>query len=77
MQVYLSTWKVSSTLERKVYHNAFLNPKSQNGFDSLRKLNTLDKTEEDNDISWECGKIVKHFKEKELITAQIKSVLCD
>jgi hypothetical protein len=34
----------------------------------------LGKTEEDNDMSWECHKVVDYFKEKEDVTVQITSV---
>jgi hypothetical protein len=51
-------------LECKVYHNILMNNKSQIDFDRLLQLNMLDKTEEDNDISWECHKVVDHCKEK-------------
>jgi hypothetical protein len=42
-------------LECKVYHNV--------DFDRLLQLHLLDQTEEDNDMSWECHKIVDYFKE--------------
>jgi hypothetical protein len=34
----------------------------------------LDNTEEDNDMSWECHKVVDYRKEKKMSTAQIISV---
>jgi hypothetical protein len=43
-------------VECKVYHNVLLNIKSQVDFDRLLQLHMLDKTEEDNDMSWECCK---------------------
>jgi hypothetical protein len=51
-------------VERKVYHNVFMNTKSQIDFDRLLQLHMLDKTEEDNDMSWECCKVVDYCKEK-------------
>jgi hypothetical protein len=51
-------------VEYKVYHNVLLNDKSQVDFDRLLQLNILDKTEEDNDISWERHKVVDYCKEK-------------
>jgi hypothetical protein len=49
----------------KVYHHVLLNTKSQVfDFDRLLKLHILDKTEEDNDMSWECHKVVDYYKEK-------------
>jgi hypothetical protein len=47
----------------KVYHNVLLITKSQADFDRILKLNMLDKTEEDNDMSWECCKVFEYFKE--------------
>jgi hypothetical protein len=41
-----------------------LNTKSQVDFDHLLQLHVLDKTEEDNYMSWECCKVVDYFKEK-------------
>jgi hypothetical protein len=38
-------------LECKVYHNVFMNTKSQVDFDRLLQLNMLDNTEEDKDMS--------------------------
>jgi hypothetical protein len=61
-------------LECKVYHNLLLNTKSQVDFDRLLQLYMLDKTEEDNDMSWEFHKVVDYWKEKEMIIAQIISV---
>jgi hypothetical protein len=40
-------------VECNVYHNVLLKPISQVDFDHLHQLNMLDKTEEDNDMSWE------------------------
>jgi hypothetical protein len=37
---------------------------SQADFDCLMQLHMLDNTEEDNDMSWECYKIVDYCKEK-------------
>jgi hypothetical protein len=51
-------------LECKVYHNILLNTKSQVDFDRLIQLHKLDKTEGDNDMSWECCKVVDYYKEK-------------
>jgi hypothetical protein len=42
-----------------------MNTKSQVDFDRLLQLHMLDQTEEDNDMSWECHKVVDHCKEKE------------
>jgi hypothetical protein len=39
-------------MECKVYHNVLLNTNSQGDFDCLLQLHVLDKTEEDNDMSW-------------------------
>jgi protein-tyrosine phosphatase len=61
-------------VECKVYHNVLLNTKSHVDFDCLLQLYILKKTEEDNDMSWECCKVVDYCKEKEMITAQITSV---
>jgi hypothetical protein len=41
-----------------------MNTKSQIGFDCLLQLHMLDNTEEDNDMSWECCKVVDYCKEK-------------
>jgi hypothetical protein len=35
-----------------------MNTKSQIDFDRLLQLHLLDNTEEDNDMSWECHKVV-------------------
>jgi hypothetical protein len=51
-------------VECKVYHSVLLNTKSQIDFDRLLQLNMLDQTEEDNDMSWECHKVVDYCKEK-------------
>jgi hypothetical protein len=50
-------------VECKVYHNDLLNAKSQVDFDRLL-LHMLDNTEEDNDMSWECHKVVDYCKVK-------------
>jgi hypothetical protein len=54
----------SGVLECKVYHNVLLNTKSQDNFDCLLQLHMLDTTEEDNDMSCECHKVVDYLKEK-------------
>jgi hypothetical protein len=41
-----------------------LNTKSQVDFDRLLQLHMLDNTEEDNDMFWECHKVVDYRKEK-------------
>jgi hypothetical protein len=41
-----------------------MNTKSQVDFDRLLQLHMLDMTEEDNDMSWECHKVVDYRKEK-------------
>jgi hypothetical protein len=51
-------------LEYKVYHNVLMNTKSQIDFDCLLQLHILNQTEEDNDLSWECHKVVDYCKEK-------------
>jgi hypothetical protein len=54
-----------SEVECKVYHNVLLNTKSQVDFDRLLlQLHMLDETEEDNDMSWGCHKVVDYCKEK-------------
>jgi hypothetical protein len=45
-------------VECKVYHNVFMNTKSQVDFDRLLQLHLLDNTEEDKDMSWEFHKVV-------------------
>jgi hypothetical protein len=52
-------------VECKVYHNVLMNTKSQIDFDRLLQLYMLDKTEEYNDMSWECFRVVDFCKEKE------------
>jgi hypothetical protein len=51
-------------VECKDYHNVFMNTKSQVDFDRLIQLYILDNTEEDNDMYWECCKVVDYCKEK-------------
>jgi hypothetical protein len=41
-----------------------MNAKFQVDFDRLLQLHMLDKTEEDNDMFWECHKVVDYCKEK-------------
>jgi hypothetical protein len=41
-----------------------LNIKSQVDFDRLCQLHMLYKTEKDNDMSWECCKVIDHYKEQ-------------
>jgi hypothetical protein len=50
--------------ECKVYHNVLMNTKSQVYFDCLLQFNMEDNAEEDNDLSWECHKVVDYCKEK-------------
>jgi hypothetical protein len=50
-------------LECKVYHYVSIYSKYQIDFDPLCKLHVLNKNEEDNDMSWECCKVVEYFKE--------------
>jgi hypothetical protein len=61
-------------VECKVYHSVLMNTKSQVDFDHFFQLNILDNTEENNDMSWECHKVIDYFNEKEIATAQIISV---
>jgi hypothetical protein len=49
-------------LECKVYHDVVLNANSQIDFDRLLQLHILYKTEEDNDMSWECSKLIYYCK---------------
>jgi hypothetical protein len=58
-------------LECKIYHNVLMNTKSQDDFDRLLQLHMLDKTEEDNDMSWECHKVVDYHKKRKC--QQLKS----
>jgi hypothetical protein len=51
-------------VECKVYHNVSMNTKSQIDVDRLLQLYMLDQTEEDNDMSWGCHKVVDYCKEK-------------
>jgi hypothetical protein len=53
-------------VECKVYHNILLNINSQTDFDRLLQLHMLDQTEENNNKSWECHKVVDCRKEKEI-----------
>jgi hypothetical protein len=41
-----------------------MNTKSQIDFDRLLQIHMLDDTKEDNDMSWECHKVVDYCKEK-------------
>jgi hypothetical protein len=41
-----------------------MNTTSQVDFDRLLQLHMIDKTEEYNDMSWECHKVVNYCKEK-------------
>jgi hypothetical protein len=41
-----------------------MNTKSQVDFDQLLQLHMLDKTEEDNDTSWEFHKVFDYCKQK-------------
>jgi hypothetical protein len=50
-------WQLG-VLECKVYHSVLMNTKSQIDFDRLLQLHMLDNTEEYNDMSWECHKVV-------------------
>jgi hypothetical protein len=43
--------------------------------DRLLQLHMLNQTEEDNDISWGCHKVVDHFKEKRYIIAKKKEMV--
>jgi hypothetical protein len=49
-------------VECKVHHNVLLNTKSQVDCDCLLQLPMLDQTEEDNDMSWGCLKVVDYCK---------------
>jgi hypothetical protein len=49
-------------VECKIYHSVLLNTKSQVDFDCLIQLHMLDTIEEDNDMSWECCKVVDYCK---------------
>jgi hypothetical protein len=53
-----------SDVECKDYHNVLLNTKSQVDFYCLLQIHMLDKTKEDNDMSWEFHKVVDYCKEK-------------
>jgi hypothetical protein len=49
-----------------VYHDTLLESNSQSKFDCLRRLYTLDMTEDGKDRSWECTKELKYCEEKGL-----------
>jgi hypothetical protein len=51
-------------VECKDYYSVLMNTKSQIDFDRFLQLHMLDNTEEDNDMSWECCKVVDYCKEK-------------
>jgi hypothetical protein len=51
-----------------------MNTKSQVDFNRLLQPNMLDNIEEDNDMSWECHKVVDYCKEKGDVTTQMISV---
>jgi hypothetical protein len=51
-------------LETKVYHNFLLNTKTKIQFAFLRQINVFEKTEEDNDMSWECHEVIDYCREK-------------
>jgi hypothetical protein len=51
-------------VECKLYHNVFLNTKSQVDFDRLLQLHILDNTEEDKYMFWRCYNLVDYCKEK-------------
>jgi hypothetical protein len=55
----------SRIVECKVYDNVLMNTKSQVDFDRLLQLHMSDNTKEDDDMSWECHKVVDYCKEKE------------
>jgi hypothetical protein len=61
-------------LECKVYHNVLMNTKSQVDFDCLLQLHMLDETKEDNDISWECCKVINYCKGKGDVDISNKSI---
>jgi hypothetical protein len=46
-----------------------MNTKSQVDFDRLLQLHMINKTEEDNYMSWECCKVVEYCKEKGDVTS--------
>jgi hypothetical protein len=50
----------SGVAECKVYHNILMNTKSQVDFNRLLQLHMLYITEEYNDMSWECYKVVEY-----------------
>jgi hypothetical protein len=52
--------KSQTLVDYKVYHNVLMNTKSQLDFDCLLQIHILDKSEEDNDMSWECHKVVDY-----------------
>jgi hypothetical protein len=60
-----------------VYHNVLMNTKSQVDFDRLLKLHMLDQTEEDNDMSWECHKVIDYCKEKEDVNSSSHKYLME
>jgi hypothetical protein len=64
-------------LECKFYHNVLMNTKSQIDFDRLLQLHVLDNTEEDNDVSWECCKVVDYCKEKEDVNSSNQRCLVE
>jgi hypothetical protein len=51
--------------------------KSQVDFDRLLQLHMVDQTEEDNDMSWECHKVVDYYKEKEDVNSSYHKCLVE
>jgi hypothetical protein len=51
-------------VEYKFHHNVLMNTKSQVDFDRLLQLNMLDMTEDENEMSCECCKVIGYCKEK-------------
>ena len=53
----------SGISECQIYHNTLIGSKSQTELDRLHQLHILDRSEDDQDKSWECTKVLKYCEE--------------
>jgi hypothetical protein len=61
--------------EFKVYHYVLLKTNSQVHFDRLLQLHMLDQTQEDNDMSLECHKVVDYCKKVDVNSSNHKCLV--
>jgi hypothetical protein len=55
--------------ECQIYHSTLIGSRSQTELDHLHQLHILDRSEYDQDKSWECTKVLEYWEETGINTS--------